>query len=185
MRDNLSQRPKIDVPKTHWDYVADALAVLGAIGSAWLLVNIWAPLTGDLPDVLVPGGEPISLDDRWIATLPLSMVTVNYVLLRMLARVPHYFNYPWPITPENAALQYRFFRSMVFWLNVIVVWMLLLIVWSQIRVSLGQTDSFPIVLVIGSLLLIHAVLGIFIYRAYRNRHGDRADARDRPSSDHP
>lgn len=184
MRDNLSQRPKIEVPKTHWDYVADALAILGALGAAWLLLITWVPLPDDFPYTLLPGGEPVAVDDRWIVTLPLSMAIVNYVMLRLMTRIPYYFNYPWPITPENAVIQYRLSRSMVFWLNAIVVWMLLLIVWSQIRVSLGQTDSFPVVLVVGSLVLIHVVLGLFIYRAYQNRHGDRAGGRERPSSDH-
>lgn len=177
MRDNLSQRPKIDVPKTHWDYVADALAIVGIFLSLLILFVTWTALPEQVPRAILASGEPIAWGDRWTATLPLGMAVVNYVILRLMARVPHYFNYPWPITRENAAIQYRLSRSMVLWLNAIVVWMLLIIAWSQTRVALGAADRFPAMLILGFLVLIHVVLGVFIYRAYQHRHGDSCERR--------
>lgn len=185
MRDRLSQRPRIDVPKSHWDYVADALAFLGVLGSVWLLLALWTDLPSGLPGGTLTDVGSSAAGRRWGGTLPLSTAIIIYVMFRLLTRVPHYYNYPWPVTPENASIQYRLFRSMVFWLGAVIVWMLLLIAWSQLNGSVEQSGWFAGGLILGSIFLIHLVLGIFIYRAYQHRHGERSDDRDRAVSSQP
>lgn len=169
IRDNPGQRPRISVPRTVADTVGETLALAGVVGGVLLLVFIWADLPSEIPRHFGFSGEPTAWSGRWSAILPIVVAVALYLGLTLLNRAPHVFNYPWPITQRNAAIQYRLARSMVTWLKAICVLMMVSIVWSQTRVALGDADGISPFLIFGFLIGIHVVLGVFLYRAYRCR----------------
>jgi hypothetical protein len=172
MRDNLSQRLRRDVPRTFADYIAEVAALTGVFSGLMLLGMIWGDLPGEIPRHFGLTGEPTAWAGRWSAVGPVIIAVALYVGLTLLARVPHVFNYPFPITEQNAAIQYRLGRSMVIWLKAICVWMMISIVWSQARVALGDAEGVSPFLIFGFLIGLHVTIGIFIYRAFRHRHGE-------------
>ena len=172
MPDNPGQRPRITVPRTLPDYLGEALALAGAAGGVLLLVVIWAELPDQIPRHFGFSGEPTAWSGRWSAVFPVAVAVGLYLGLTLLNRVPHVFNYPFPITEQNAALQYRLARSMLIWLKALCVWMMVSIVWSQARVALGDAGGVSPLMIFGYLIGIHVVLGVFLYRSWRCRDGD-------------
>jgi hypothetical protein len=172
MRDNPSQRPRLDIPRTIADYIAEVLALAGVLAGLFLLGFIWTDLPSEIPRHFGFTGEPTAWSGRWSAVVPIVIAVVLYAALTLLARAPHVFNYPFPITQENAAIQYRLARSMIIWLKVSLVWMMISIVWSQARVALGDADGVSPIMIFGFLIGIHVILGVFLYRMFRYREGD-------------
>jgi hypothetical protein len=172
MRDNLSQRPRVELHRTFADYIGEVLALAGVTGGVLLLAIVWTELPGEIPRHFGFTGEPTAWSGRWSAVFPVAIALAIYVGLTLLNRAPHIFNYPWPITQQNAAIQYRLMRSMVIWLKAVCVWMLVAIVWSQARVALGDAEGVSPFLIFGFLIGIHMVLAVFLYRSYRCRDGD-------------
>ena len=62
-------------------------------------------------------------------------------LLTLLVRVPHLYNYPWPITPQNAARQYLAARRLILALRVLVVLVFLELLAGTTSVALGRSLS--------------------------------------------
>jgi hypothetical protein len=172
IRDTRQQRPRLEVPRTWPDFVAEVLALAGVVSGALLLAIIWTELPGEIPRHFGITGEPTAWSGRWSAVVPVVIAIAFYAGFTVLTRYPHIFNYPWPITPENAAIQYRLVRSMVIWLKAILVLMLVAIVWSQVRVAVGDADTVNPFMIFGFLVSLHVVMGIFLYRAYVTQDGD-------------
>jgi hypothetical protein len=167
-----SQRPKLNVPRTVADYIGEVLSLAGVLAGLILLVLVWAELPEEIPRRFGITGHPTAWDDRWIVFFPVGISIALYVGLTFLNRYPHVFNYPWPITEENAAIQYRLARSMVTWLKALCIWMMITIVWSQTRVALGNAESVSPFMIMGFIIAIHVVLILFVYRSYRCQDGD-------------
>ena len=172
MRDNLNQRPRIQAQRTPADFLGEFVAATGMLSGVLMLVVLWGDIPEQIPRHFGISGEPTAWDGRWSAVAPLVIAGALYIGLTLINRIPHFFNFPWPITAENAAIQYRLAMSMITWLKAVIVWMFVLIVWSQIRVGTGDADGINPFIIVGFLVGIHVVLGIFLYRAYRYRDGD-------------
>jgi hypothetical protein len=169
MRDNLSQRPRLSIPRTLPDCIGEILSLAGVFAGLLLLGFIWTDLPGEIPRHFGFSGEPTAWSGRWSAIFPIVLALALYVGLTVIGRIPHLYNYPFQITERNAAIQYRLSRSMIIWLKALCVWMFVAIVWSQARVALGDADGINPIVIFGFLIGIHVVLGIFLYRAFRHR----------------
>lgn len=172
MRDNPSRRPRFDVPKTLPDYVGQVLGFAGACSGVLLLLIVWGDLPEQIPRHFGITGEPTAWSGRWSAAFGVGIALLIFVGLTLLARVPHIYNYPWPITDQNAEIQYRLMRSLVIWLNAVSVLMMVSIVWSQVRVALGSAEQINPFMIMGFIIVINVVLVLFVYRAYRCQDGD-------------
>lgn len=171
MRDNPSQRPRLEISRTYPDYIAEILSLTGVFAGLLLLAFVWTGLPGEVPRHFGFSGEPTAWSGRWSVVFPIALAIGLYGGLTLLARYPHIFNYPIAITPENAAIQYRLARSMITWLKTVSIWMFVMIVWSQVRVATGEASGISPFLIFGFLIGIHVVLAIFLVQAFRYRDG--------------
>ena len=93
-------RPPVHLP---WEWPERLLSITGAAAAVALCaVTGWAFVR-----------LPAAPDDsavRWLRLVPSAFGIALFGILTALARVPHAYNYPWPITAENAARQYRLAR---------------------------------------------------------------------------
>jgi uncharacterized membrane protein len=78
---------------------------------------------------------------------------VGIVLYTLLARYPHIYNYPRPITQENSARQYRLARTLLLWLNLVVCWLFAYIQWGTIQAALHQTQGLFAGVLIGAITI--------------------------------
>jgi hypothetical protein len=176
LHDNPSRRPRLDVERTFSDYVGEAAAAVGVLFGIGILIFIWGEIPEQVPRHFGVTGEPTAWDGRWSAAAPIVIAITMYIGLTTLNRIPHHFNFPWPIAEHNAAIQYRLAKSMLTWLKAVIVWMFVAIVWGQLRVALGDAEGLHPLLIMGFLIAIHAILAIFLYRAYKWRDGEVGDA---------
>lgn len=119
--------PKILVPTTPSDQVQETLGRL-------LLLLLWAYFVWkypSLPDTLPThfnlSGHPDGYSTKQtLVGLPI-VCTLVFVLLTILTRYPHLFNYPTRITPDNALRQYTAATRMLRMLKLSVVAMFFII----------------------------------------------------------
>jgi uncharacterized membrane protein len=119
--------PKTLVPTTPSDQVQETLGRL-------LLLLLWAYFVWkypSLPDTLPThfnlSGHPDGYSTKQtLVGLPI-VCTLVFVLLTILTRYPHLFNYPMRITPDNALRQYTAATRMLRMLKLSVVAMFFII----------------------------------------------------------
>jgi uncharacterized membrane protein len=137
----MKERPRLNLELTQAD---KSVEIIG-----WLLIfAIWG-LTilsyQNLPDIIPThynvAGVADGFGDKWmILTLPL-VATVLFVVLTILNKFPHIFNYPTEITADNALRQYTNATRLVRYLKVIIALIFGLIAFQTIRHANGQTDG--------------------------------------------
>lgn len=104
----MSKRPSIAVRLSPAGWAGEALAAAGAVAVIIWGMLAWIRLPGLGPTHFGLNGSP---DSRGNARATVALLGGGalgaYALFSVLARYPHVFNYPWPITAENAARQYQ------------------------------------------------------------------------------
>jgi hypothetical protein len=73
MRDNLSQRPRVELHHTFADYIGEVLALAGVAGGVLLLMIVWTDLPGEIPRHFGFTGEPTAWSGRWSAVFPVAL----------------------------------------------------------------------------------------------------------------
>jgi uncharacterized membrane protein len=135
------QRPKLKIEPTTGDLVIEA--------AGWLMVALLWTITfwdySGLPDQIPvhfgASGKADSFGSKTnLLGLPI-LGTVMYIGLTLLGRVPHTFNYPGEITPENALRQYTNAIRMIRVLKFILVLVFTMIVLGTLRTALGKSDG--------------------------------------------
>jgi hypothetical protein len=84
-------------------------------------------------------------------------------------RVPHIYNYPTKVTPENAERLYGLGRGLMYWLRAEMVGLFAFLCWGTVRVALGSAEGlgpWPIYVV---LPLIYGTAIYFIVAMFRAR----------------
>lgn len=135
------QRPKIQIEPTPGDRIMES--------AGWLMVALlwvatfwnYSGLPDQIPVHFGASGKADSFGNKTnLLMLPI-LGTVMYIGLTLLARIPHVFNYPAKITPENALRQYKNAIRMIRVLKFIVVLVFTLIVFGILRTVSGKSDG--------------------------------------------
>jgi uncharacterized BrkB/YihY/UPF0761 family membrane protein len=92
-----------------------------------------------------------------------------YALLTMLARVPHRFNYPWIITPQNQERQFLLARRLVLTLRALIALLLVSLFLDATLVAQGKVRGLGWWFMPLGLSLIAAVIGLYFRAARRAR----------------
>ena len=141
MTTNMSRRPKIIIELTLTDKVIEILGWL-ALAILWTLTLL---AFTDLPETIPTHYNGAGLVDNYgdkstIFILPI-IGTLIFVLMTILNRFPHIFNYPTIITAENAEKQYilatRLIRYLKFAIVVIFLVIALMTIWTTNNKSEG------------------------------------------------
>lgn len=154
------------------DHVLRMLALAGAGGlSAVLVALLIAPsfLPGRVPLHFGASGQP----DRWGSARELMLVPVIalalYALLSFVARIPHHYNYPVAITPQNAERQYFLARRLIFALRAVLVWIFLVLFWKVRRVAIGEATGLGPLFFFLAVGLVGACVAWYLVAAIRSR----------------
>jgi len=90
-----------------------------------------------------------------------------YMLLTVVSRFPHTFNYPCKITQENAEVQYLLARYLLAFLKAEIIWVFVYIQWMTIQVALGKAAGLGLVFLPVFLVLIFGTIAVYFYKSYR------------------
>lgn len=157
------ERPVIQIPRSGFEKVVEALAIAGIVMSLAALFCSWSDLPDRIPMHYGFGGKPDAYSGQWtVIVLPIIAI-VMYAGLSLIRKIPHYYNYPWPITEDNAAAMYKISIVLIACIKMEVVWLFTYIEWITIRVALGKAQGLgfmflPITfIVMGVTVIVHVI----------------------------
>jgi uncharacterized membrane protein len=164
-----SERPAIDIPHTSQEVALEAIAIGGIFLVTVMVVLFWSSLPALIPSHFgVSGTVDAWGDKRTILIFP-GVGLVLYVLLTVVRRYPHNFNYAWPITEQNVQEQYQLACSLLTWLKMEIMLLFAYLEWMTIQTALQQTAGLGFFFLPLVLVIIFGTIGVYFYQAYLAR----------------
>jgi uncharacterized membrane protein len=165
----MDQRPKLKLPLSRGDILLEMLA-FSLLLISWLLA-IYGLIT--LPDSIPVHFDMTGSVTRYggkfnILITPL-ITTALFIGMSILNKYPHIFNYPYPISTENAEKQYRAASRLIRWLKFLMVALFLFIDVVIIQAARHSTNIIPSWLFFFVLLLSFAPIAIYLISARSSR----------------
>ncbi|MEG4499166.1 DUF1648 domain-containing protein [Microcoleus sp. F10-C6] len=164
-----NQRPVISLGLSPVLVAVEVLAAIALLLAVLPIVKFWAVLPDRIPIHFGLGGLPDAWADKVTIWMMPAVAAIIFAVLTAVSRYPHTFNYPVPITSENARRQYLLGRGLLVWLKAEICWLLAFVVRQQILVTLGNVQRFSVELVLGIIVLIFATVGVYLLKAYLAR----------------
>ncbi|MFD2630007.1 DUF1648 domain-containing protein [Oceanobacillus kapialis] len=107
------KRPKLKIPKTKTEWIADVIGYTAYVGSIVFFIYSWGMLPDEVPAHYNAMGEV----DRWGSKFELLILPIVGALVggmcQVFERFPESHNYPERLNEENAAAFYRNSRNMI------------------------------------------------------------------------
>lgn len=130
----MNKRPVLQLLYTPREAMVQ-LATVAALILAWAMAILYhSKLPDTIPVHFKVSGEPDGYGEKgFIFALPI-IATIIFVVLALLAKVPHQFNYLTPVTEANAEAQYRWGRMLLFVLSLLVALLAVWAVWKMAQV---------------------------------------------------
>ncbi len=160
-------RPKLTIEPTGFDRTLEALAVAGII-SLWVVVLLkYSTLPERIPTHFNFKNEVDGYGSKdSILLLPI-IGSAIYILLSVINKFPHFFNYPTPITEENALRQYQLATRLIRLLKTGIALTFLGIIFMTFEAIDGQS-SFSGYLIFPMLIaFVFAPIIWYFIRAFR------------------
>ncbi|MBE2280817.1 MAG: DUF1648 domain-containing protein [Ignavibacteriaceae bacterium] len=140
---NKSNRPVIQIEFERQDVALEILCVAGLI-ALWVYVFIsYSALPETIPQNYDLNGSVKSYGSKDNIFITAGVGTLVYVLLTVINRFPHNFNYLSEITPENAKRQYTLATKMIRWLKAGIILIFFVTVHITIDAAGGKNSSLP------------------------------------------
>lgn len=167
MRKN--QQPKIALEMGPADWLLEGVAGTGLVLVLILPAVYYAELPDTIPTHFNARGEADGFGSKATLWLMPGLGLILYLMMTILARYPHIFNYTVQITPENAERQYRMATRLVRLLKVFVMSLFAYLAWGSIQVATSRAatlDSFWLWFIIGANTTI---IGWYLIQSYRKK----------------
>jgi len=161
---DIEQRPLPDLSRGPVEIIIEAIAFLGLVGVIVLIAVSWGNLPDRIPHHFDFSGRPDAWGGKWILVLMAAIPAVLYAMLSVFGRIPHRFNYLWPITAANAPQQYRIAVSLLRILKTEVMFLFGLLTLRIIQ-SQGLGWAFvPIVIATFAMTIVSHLIAAFFRR---------------------
>ncbi|MBX5458042.1 MAG: DUF1648 domain-containing protein [Thermogemmatispora sp.] len=147
----------------------EVVALASIALSIYLAVDAWTILPARIPGHFNLAGQPDAYSNKSDLLFYPIFSSIAYILMTLLSRIPQFFNYPWAITEENAARQYRLARGLINWLKLLLIWILLYAEWLTIQVATKQATGPGALGFIGLVLCMLLSTAAYIVVARRAR----------------
>ncbi len=164
-----SPRPVLQIPKSSLEIGLETAAALGILTMLYVTIKSWPLLPQTIPHHFGVSGRPDAWGGKWTLWLLPGISLVLYVGLTILSRHPHIYNYPWPLTEQNAAAQYHIARTLLGALKTEIVVIFAYLQQQTIEVALGKAEGLGIIFLPIFLILIFGTIGIYFVKAYQAR----------------
>jgi len=149
-------KPKINPPFRSIDIILEALAGICILYLVVQLLVEYPAISQQVPTHFAANGTPDAWGNKSSLLIIPVVAIVLYTGLTLLNRYPYIFNYPVPITEENAIKQYQLAKSLVIALKLTTIGLFLYIQLQTIRVAQQIQGD------LGTYYLIIIVIGSFI-----------------------
>lgn len=156
----IEQRPKIKIKLTQPDTFVEMLGWVTLSVLWFLTLYNYSSLPAIIPTHFNASGKIDSYGSKsTILILPI-IGTVIFIGMTLINKIPHTFNYPRKITPENAEKQYTYATKMIRYLKLMVLIVFTSIVYITNLSAMNKIDG------AGIWLLPVLVFSIFLPVVY-------------------
>lgn len=159
------KRPQIKIQKTKIERTIDFLT--------WVIVTAVCVYT-IIEYTHLPKTIPIHFNSAVVAdgfgnkstilTLPIILVFLT-ILMSLVSKFPHHFNYPNKITPENALRQYKLATNLIRYLRLAIVFIFSQITVSTIWIANGKKTGLGVWFLPLSVGIIFTLIILFIFQS--------------------
>jgi uncharacterized membrane protein len=166
---SLESRPKLKVQLTTTDKLLELFG-WGVLLALWDWTGTsYSSLPDSIPTHFNAAGEADDYGRKAsIFGLPV-VASLLYIGLTLLNRVPHIFNFPTPVTQENALIQYTNATRMIRSLKLILVVVFGGISFQTIQQANGETDGLGVWFLPVTLGLIFLPLIYFVIKSFQTK----------------
>ncbi len=145
------------------------MGALGVLAGFAAVAIPWKHVPARVPTHFGIGGAPDAWGSRGTLWLLPSLAAGVFVLLTVLARFPHRFNYLWSFGAAAAPVQYRLAVRFLQLLKACVGWLFAVIASQAISVARGEALGIRPVVVYGGVGLMAASLVLYLVLSRRAR----------------
>lgn len=160
-------RPVLAVPRTRWDSILEAASLAGVFALAVMPAYYWSDLPAVVPTHFGITGVPDAWGSKYAVLLVPVVGAVLYAGITAVSCYPHLFNYPWPITEENAYNQYRLARTLMTALKAEITWLFVFLERGLILTALGRSSGLAPWLLPATVVAVAGTLAVWYRRAAR------------------
>ena len=163
------ERPKLKIQLSPMDQVLELLG-WGVLLALWVwTVSSYSSLPDSIPTHFNAAGEADGFGRKAsIVSLPV-VATLLYIGLTVLNRYPHIFNFPTPVTQDNALLQFTNATRMIRYLKFILVLVFAGISFQTIKQAKGTGEGLGIWFLPITLVLIFMTLIYFVIKSFQTK----------------
>lgn len=165
----LKQNPRIKLELTYTDLLLELSGWLAIVALWGMAIVYFKKLPGNIPVHSDLGVQADSVGGSWaVFVLPL-IASVLFIVLTVLNRFPHIFNYPVSINSDNAAKQYLYATRLIRVLKLTLVLTFGSITYSLASFSLTKENGkgiwlIPFILAVNFLPLI-----VYLAKSFKSR----------------
>jgi uncharacterized membrane protein len=163
------ERPKLKIQLNPTDKVFELLG-WGVLLALWVWTGMsYSNLPDTIPTHLNAAGEADGFGRKAsIFGLPV-VASLLYIGLTLLNRVPHIFNFPTPVTQDNALPQYTNATRMIRYLKFILVLVFAGISYQTIQQANGTGEGLGVWFLPLTLVLIFIPLIYFVIKSFQTK----------------
>jgi uncharacterized membrane protein len=163
----IMSRPKIILKLSVFDKSIEILTgFLLFFMWAWLLYH-YSMLPEKIPTHFNFAGEADGFGNKKDLFILAISATILYILLSILNRFPHIFNYPVEVTEHNAPKLYQLGNQMLRSLKFLTILAMCLVQIFNVNIAKNNEGSLPNVIIFGVIGLILISTGYFIIKMFR------------------
>lgn len=166
------KRVKLDIPLSNLEKALETVSLFTVIAVLAVQFILWKDIPNNIPTHFGPSGTP----DAWggkgsLIMLPFVEIGL-YILLTVVGKFPHAYNYIVEITEQNARYQYQNARTLISWLKADLVIVFGYIQYKTIQVALGRASGLGAGFVLVFLLVLFGTVGYYIVRMLKRKKED-------------
>ena len=163
------ERPKIKLIPTTVDKLAELLGWIMLLAIWGLTITHYSTLPDTIPTHFNGAGEPDGFGSKAsIIGLPF-IATLLFIGLTVLNRYPHSFNYPSPVTQNNALRLYTLATRMLRYLKLVLVLVFGGIEFMTIQNATGKAAGLGVWVLPLTLVLIFLPLIYFVVKSVQKK----------------
>ena len=160
------ESPEIQVTSSKLGWILESISIAGMIGIVLLVAYSFNLLPQNIPTHYDLAGRPDAINGKGsLLILPVLSIFL-YTILTVAPRATRGWNYPVPITEENAARQHGNTIMMLRVFKPLIMMILLYVTFAVVQNGLGKMDGMSIWFIPVTMVSVFGTIGFFLRRAF-------------------
>jgi uncharacterized membrane protein len=165
----MKNRPKLKLQKTKIDLTIDVLTWFLLLLLCTYTIVVYSTLPSTIPIHFNSIGKADGFGNKAILFITPIIAMFLILLLSLVSKIPHQFNYPVKITPENALKQYELATKLIRNLKLIIVLIFCQATVSTIWTAQGKKDGLGMWFLPLSIGIIFTFIILFTIKSKKNK----------------